>query len=75
MLNSRSILAKGIKLDKSYNNVLNYTEKQMVTLVENNALYSNNTYSFIRPQNTIYVKVPYGTALQCNYPKKFYQYE
>lgn len=67
MLNSRIILAKGIKLDKSYNNVLNYTEDQMVTLVENNALYSNNTYSFIRPQNTIYVKVPYGTALQCNY--------
>lgn len=67
MLNSRIILAKGIKLDKSYNNVLNYTENQMVTLVENNKLYSNNTYSFIRPQNTIYVKVPYGTALQCNY--------
>ena len=67
MLNSKIILAKGIKLDKNYTNVLSYKESEMLNLVTTNALYSNNNYSFMRPQNSIFVKVPYGTALQCNY--------
>ena len=62
------ILAKGIKLDKNYKNIIDYTESQMVTLLTTNAVATLSNCSFLRPgENTIDVELPYGTALQANY--------
>lgn len=66
-LNSKIILAEGIKLDKNYVNVLSFSESEMVDLVTNKRVYMNNNYSFLRPQNSIWVKCPYETALKANY--------
>ena len=46
--NSNIMICKNIKLDKSYKDVLNYTEQQMVSLCQANAVASANNYSFIR---------------------------
>lgn len=62
------ILAKGIKLDKQYKNILDYSESAMVTLCQNKAVASFTNCSFIRATNpAIDVEIPYGTALQANY--------
>lgn len=64
----KCILAKNIKLDKDYKDILNYTESQMVTLVTNNAIATRTDCSFIRPDgNEIIIDVPYGTCLNANY--------
>lgn len=65
--NSKIILAKNINIDRDYVNVLDYTEEEMLALVRQNKVYENSNYSFIRPQNDIYVQINYGYALQCNY--------
>lgn len=69
MRNSKVILAKNIKLDKSYKSVLKYTEAQMIELMtnSNNLVYQSNTYSYIREENIINVKAEYGTCIQANY--------
>ena len=66
--NSQIIICKNIKLDKSYKDVLNYTEQQMVTLCQANAVSSANNYSFIRGERG-YIKTSfsYNDALKCNY--------
>lgn len=62
------ILARGIKLDKNYKNIMDYTESQMVTLLTTNAVATLSNCSFLRPgENTIDVELSYGTALQANY--------
>lgn len=64
------IISKGINLDNTYSNVLNYTENDMLTLMTSSEhlMYQNETYSFIREQdNQIDVEVPYATCLQSNY--------
>lgn len=62
------ILAKGIKLDKQYKNIVDYSESDMVSLCEENKIGIFNNCSFLRPtENAIKVEVPYGTALQANY--------
>ena len=67
-LNSKVILAKNIKLDKAYKNILTYTESAMVDLVTNNAIYSNNTYQYIKPgDNNIIVDANYNTSQKANY--------
>lgn len=67
-MNSKVILAKNIKLDKEYTNVLNYSNDSMVTLCTQNAVYQGNNYSFIRQnRNRIMVQADYGTCLQANY--------
>ena len=50
---SKIRLCKGIKLDKTYNNVLNYSESNMLALCESNShlVASANDYSFIRREN------------------------
>lgn len=68
--NSKVILAKGINLDNTYANVLNYSENDMLTLLQNQShlMYQAENYSFIREQeNTISLQVPYDTCLQSNY--------
>lgn len=66
--NSNIIICKNIKLDKSYKDVLSYTEQQMLTLCQTNAVASANNYSFIR-QERGYIKTSfsYNDALKCNY--------
>lgn len=66
--NSNIIICKNIKLDKSYKDVLNYTEQQMVSLCQTNAVASANNYSFIRGERG-YIKTSfsYNDALKCNY--------
>ena len=62
------IMAKNIRLDKGYKNVLSYSESQMVTLVSNNAVQSFTNCSFIRPgENAIKLEMSYNNALRCNY--------
>lgn len=69
MRNSVVYLAKNIKLEKNYNNVLKYSEQDMINLItnENNLVYSSNNFSFIRENNEIKVEVPYEIAIQSNY--------
>ena len=66
--NSKIIICKNIKLDKSYKDVLDYPESQMVQLCQNNAVASANNYSFIRGERG-YIKTSfsYNDALKCNY--------
>ena len=66
--NSNIMICKNIKLDKSYKDVLNYTEGQMVTLCQANAVASASNYSFIRGERG-YIKTSfsYNDALKCNY--------
>ena len=62
------ILAKGIKLDKNYKDIMDYTESQMVTLLQSKAVGTFNNCSFIRQgENAILVEIPYGDALKANY--------
>lgn len=64
---SKIILSKNIKLDKSYNNVLDYTTEQMLTMCRENIVTSAENYSFIRHQNTIHTNFIYNECLQANY--------
>lgn len=62
------ILSKGIRLDRSYKNVLSYTESQMLNLVTTKKIFEGTDFSFVRPDgNQIDIEIPYGTALQSNY--------
>lgn len=66
--NSEIILCKNIKLDKNYNNVLNYTESQMVDLCRANQVANSNNFSFIRKGvNVIDTNFTYNQGLQANY--------
>ena len=66
--NSNIIICKNIKLDKSYKDVLDYTESQMVQLCQNNAVASASNYSFIRGERGfIKTSFSYNDALKCNY--------
>lgn len=68
--NSKVILAKGINLDNTYSNVLNYTENEMLSLLRSgeHLMYNGENYSFIREnENQISVQVPYDVCLQSNY--------
>ena len=61
------LLARDIKIDKGYKNVLDYSESQIVTLLNNNLVASFTNCSFLRTENAIDVELSYGTALQANY--------
>ena len=61
------ILAKGIRLDRNYKNIINYTEQAMVNLVTSKAVASFNNCSFIRTGEPIEIEVAFGTALQADY--------
>ena len=69
MRDSVVYLAKNIKLDKNYKNVLKYSEQQMIELItnQNNLVYYGNKFSFLREDGSIKVEVPYSQALQSNY--------
>ena len=67
--NSKLILAKGIKLDRNYNNVLDYKESELLdALLNQYSTYEGYDYSFINEnQNIICVQVPYGECVDVNY--------
>ena len=68
-LKSKIRICKDIKLDKDYNNVLNYTEQQMLSLCESqdHLVAFADDYSFIRNKGVISTKFKYDDALKCNY--------
>lgn len=70
MRNSKILLCKGIKLDKSYKNVLSYTNTQMLNLCMNDAhlIKSADNYSFIKKGiNNINTSFSYSECLRANY--------
>ena len=68
-LTSKIRLCKGIHVDRNYNNVLNYSESNMLALCESQThlVASANDYSFIRNRGTISTSFTYDDALQSNY--------
>lgn len=68
MKNGEIILCKGIKMDKEYENVLSYSESDLVTLCRTNAVAITNKYSILDPSvKEIDVALPYATCIPCNY--------
>lgn len=68
MKNSIIILCQDIKLDREHNNVLTYTESQMVELCYAKEITHSNTYSFIKSsKNEIEVDFTYAQCLRANY--------
>lgn len=67
--NGKVILAKNIKLEKSYKNVLNYTDQQMLELVVTNKVYEANDFSFINrdDRNYVQIDISYSDAIKANY--------
>lgn len=68
-LKSEIILCKNIRLDKSYVNVLSYTENQMLSLCRSNEhlVARDDDYSFIRTTGNIFTNFTYSQALNANY--------
>ena len=66
-MDSKVILAKNIKLDKNYINVLDYNEQKMVELCNSNIVASSNTYNFNKYTSEIAVNFSYDTCLKANY--------
>ena len=68
-LKSEIILCKNIRLDKSYINVLSYTESQMLSLCNSNEhlVAKADDYSFIRTSGNIFTNFTYSQALNANY--------
>lgn len=71
ILNSKIILAKGIKMDREYNNVLSFGSNQILNILNNNEHYvnSSNTFAFIGGNNTNVISCPftYNECLISNY--------
>lgn len=68
--NSVVILAKNINMDKEYQNIIDYTENQIVNLCESeeHLVARQNNYSFLKVgENRISVGLPYNTCLSANY--------
>lgn len=64
----RVIIAKNIKLDKDYNDVLTYSESDMLNLVIQNKIAESSNCSFVKVgENTIDTPFSYGDALKSNY--------
>ena len=66
---SKIILSKGIKLDKSYKQVLSLTETNFLNLLISNdhLVSSKSDYSFIRERGSIKVQETYSQCLKANY--------
>lgn len=62
------ILSSGIKLDRSHNNVLSYSESNMLSLINSNKVVEFANCSYIRQdRDFIDCNVNFGTALRANY--------
>lgn len=68
MKNSEIIICKGIEMDKGYENVLSYSESDMVTLCRNNAVYTANYTSILgAKEDYIDLGIPFAKAMYANY--------
>lgn len=68
MRTGKVIIAKNIKLNKSYKDVLDYTEQEMLNLVNSKKVAETSSASFIRVgDNVIDTDFTYNDALKCNY--------
>ena len=70
MRNSILILSKDIRIDKNYNNVLNYSEIEMLSYLreQGHFISEQNNYSFVdENQISIIVGLPYNDVYLCNY--------
>lgn len=66
--NSKVIMAKNIRLEKDYANVLSYNTSSMVALCTANAVQTFNHCTFLRHgENSIRLEMTYDNALKCNY--------
>ena len=65
------ILAKGIKLDREYQNILNYTEDEMLNLVNTNKINEVTNASFVQPldKSRAYIDYPlaFTNIMSANY--------
>lgn len=68
-MNSKIILVKNINIDRQYNNVLSYTEAQMLELCrsQGHLVAQAENYSFLRNTGTIMAGFTYEQCLQANY--------
>lgn len=66
---SKIILSKGIKVDRNYNNVLSYSNTDMLDLMrdENHLVAYDDRCSFLHPTKSIMVNFGYEKCLQSNY--------
>ena len=69
MRNSQIILAKDINIDKNYNNVLNYTNTQMLELLQSQAHFvgKKDNCSFLGRENRISTSFTVDECLRANY--------
>ena len=68
--NSVVILAKNINMDKEYENIIDYTEQEIVDLCmgQDHLVSRQNNYSFLKVgENRISVGLDYNTCLSANY--------
>lgn len=66
--NSIVHLAKGIKFDRGYKNICNYTDTGFLDLVSNTQkVQSFTNLSYIRHDKPLDLEINYDKALQCNY--------
>ena len=67
-MDSQIILAKNIRVDREYKNVLSYNHDKMLALVVKNKVTEANDYSFIRQsKNSISTNFTYEQCLEANY--------
>ena len=68
--NSVVILAKNINMDKEYQNIIDYTEQQIVDLClsQEHLVAKQENYSFLKVgENRISIGLPYNICLSANY--------
>lgn len=65
--NGEIIVCKGVKLDRNYENVLSYSESNMVTLCDNAKIYRGSNYSLMGNKDTIDIELAYKDAMYANY--------
>lgn len=67
-LNSILYLVKNIRMDRGMNNVLSYSESQMLSLCTSNLVASSTKFSFIRSsRNVVRTNFTYSQCLAANY--------
>ena len=64
---SEIILCSGIKLDRSYENVLSYNEDAMVSLCRSKKVYNGFNYAIIQPNKTIDINARFEDCIYANY--------
>ena len=67
-MDSKLYLCQGIKLDKNYTNVINYSIDNMINLIVSKSVYESDNLNYIDYiSETIKVDCPYNIAINCNY--------